>query len=308
MKTLLTAAVLAFSPAPAFAQAAPPPAAAPAPLPDADPALWVVRDRDTIIYLFGTFHLLDGRPWFNDEIRIAFDASRELVLEAVLPDDQSALQTRILSFARSDGRRLAERLGPEQYAALGRVLAGMGLPADAFDTIDPWFISITLTVAAAQQLGANAANGPETVLSAAARARNMPIGELEGFEWQFRMLDNMPEAQQVAMLVETIESNDELPQRLAPMLAAWSSGDAERLGVLMFESDDADDPEGAVLRRMLFTDRNAAWARWIEQRMRQPGTVFIAVGAGHLAGPDSVLVALRARGLRARRVPHVEAD
>ena len=53
-------------------------AAAPAaaPLPDADPALWVVRDADTTIYLFGTFHLLDGRPWFNDEVKTAFDASR----------------------------------------------------------------------------------------------------------------------------------------------------------------------------------------------------------------------------------------
>ena len=48
-------------------------------LPDADPALWVVRDADTTIYLFGTFHLLDGRPWFNDEVKTAFDASSELV-------------------------------------------------------------------------------------------------------------------------------------------------------------------------------------------------------------------------------------
>ena len=91
---LLLAAALAFAPAPALAQAAPrrpppAPAAAPrtAPLPDADPALWVVRDADTTIYLFGTFHLLDGRPWFNDEVRTAFDASDELVMEAILPED-----------------------------------------------------------------------------------------------------------------------------------------------------------------------------------------------------------------------------
>ena len=37
--------------------------------------------------------------------------------------------------------------------------------------------------------------------------------------------------------------------------------------------------------------------------MARPGTVFIAVGAGHLAGPDSVQAALAAHGLRATRVP-----
>ena len=71
---------------------APPAAAAPAAsLPDADPALWVVRDADTTIYLFGTFHLLDGRPWFNDEVRTAFDASDELVIECDPARGQGAM-------------------------------------------------------------------------------------------------------------------------------------------------------------------------------------------------------------------------
>jgi hypothetical protein len=42
-------------------------------VPDARPALWVVNDEDTIIYLFGTFHALDGRSdWLNDEVMTAF--------------------------------------------------------------------------------------------------------------------------------------------------------------------------------------------------------------------------------------------
>src|SRR3954470_1601184 len=89
----LLAAALALAPTTGFAQPAPAaPAPAAAPLPDANPALWVVRDADTIIYLFGTFHLLDGRPWFNDEVRTAFDGSDELVMEAVLPENPAALQ------------------------------------------------------------------------------------------------------------------------------------------------------------------------------------------------------------------------
>ena len=52
----------------------------------------MVRDDDTTIYLFGTFHLLDGRPWLNDEVRTAFDASDELVVEAILPEIRVNMQ------------------------------------------------------------------------------------------------------------------------------------------------------------------------------------------------------------------------
>ena len=161
MKKLLLAAALAFAPA-----AAPPRRAAgarrtgsaprppQAPLPDADPALWVVRDDDTTIYLFGTFHLLDGRPWFNDEVRTAFDASHELVLEAIIPENPAELQPLLMRYAVDpQGRSLSARLTPEQNAALGRALPTIGAPADAFDRFEPWFVAMTLTAVAAQQLG-----------------------------------------------------------------------------------------------------------------------------------------------------------
>lgn len=301
MNKLLMAAALAFAPVATAAQEAPAPAPA-APLPDADPALWVVRDADTTIYLFGTFHLLDGRPWFNDEVKTAFDASAELVMEALLPADINSLTPMVMRYARSDGRKLSQRLNAGQNAALARVLRGMGAQPAAFDDFDPWFVSTTLALLAAQRLGIQSASGPETVLMGAARARNIPVGQLEGFEWQFRMLDTAPEAQQIEQLMDTLEQNDELDEELAPMLAAWSAGDVERLAALMEDGTDED------VRRMLFTDRNAAWASWVQVRLRRPGTVFVAVGAGHLAGSDSVQAALARRGIRAERVPHVEAE
>src|SRR5690349_21271829 len=269
---------------------------------DADPALWVVRDEDTTIYLFGTFHLLDRRPWFNDEVKTAFDASSELIMEAIPPEDIASLQPMVMRYAVDpQGRTLSSRLNAEQNAQLAAALRP--LPANAFDRFEPWFVSMTIGVLAAQKLGADAANGPETVLTSAARARNMRLGELEGFEWQIRLFDTMPEEQQMSGLIDTLRESDELDEKLAPMLAAWSSGDVEALGALMEEGED--DP---AFHRMIFTDRNATWAGRIQERLAQPGTVFVAVGAGHLAGPDSVQAVLQARGIRAERVPHVEAN
>ena len=307
MKKLLLAAAMAFAPAAASAQATAPPAAQAAqaaPLPDADPALWVVRDDDTTIYLFGTFHVLDTRPWFNDEVRTAFDASSELVLEARIPENPATLQPLILQYALdTDGPPMSQRLTAEQYATLNGIVTAAGAPAGAFDVLEPWFVALSLPALVAQQrLGMRADQGPEMVLSAAARARQMPIGELEGLEAQFRMFDGRPEEQQLAQLRETLDSIDEIEAKLPLMLAAWSTGNMAELATI---TERDSDP---ATYRMLFTDRNARWAGWIQERLARPGAVFVAVGAGHLAGSDSVQAALQGRGIRAERVPHVEAN
>ena len=279
------------------------PAPAPAALPDADPALWVVRDEDTTIYLFGTFHLLDGRPWLNDEVKAAFDASNELVLEAIIPDNPAELQPLVMRYAvDQQGRRLSQRLTAEQNATLGQALSSVGAPPTAFDSFEPWFVSMTVTALASQKLGINAANGPEGVLMRAARDRNVAIAELEGLEWQIRLFDNMPDDQQLAQLKQTLDNYEEIDEQMAPMLAAWSSGDVDGLVEIINRSGESDP----TLHRILFTERNATWARWIQERLARPGTIFLAVGAGHLAGSDSVQTALQARGLRAERVPHQE--
>src|SRR6476659_80940 len=75
-------------------------AAPAAALPDAEPAMWVVKDKDTTIYLFGTFHALDGKhAWFNDEVKQAFDASDDVVLEIITPDDPAQMLPSLKRFA-----------------------------------------------------------------------------------------------------------------------------------------------------------------------------------------------------------------
>ncbi len=325
MKKLVLAALLALLPAFACAQA---PTSQPAenvkaeaavparesarpPLPgadrDADPALFVVRDEDTTIYLFGTIHFLDGRTWFNDEVKTAFDASGELVLEAKLPEDNIGFATRMMQMGSdTPGPPLSTRLTPAQNEALNRALETIGVPRGGFDRFEPWFVSLTLTAALVQQLGMSPENGPETILTRAAQARRIPIGELEGMEFQLRIFDGMPQEVQLRQLRQTLDQLHRVEAIMGPMVAAWSAGDLERLAAITDE-EEGEDAESRALHQMLFTNRNNAWATWIQRRLEQPGTVFIAVGAGHLAGPDSVQAALRARGVETARVPHVAA-
>ena len=62
------------------------------------------------------------------------------------------------------------------------------------------------------------------------------------------------------------------------------------------------EAKSPVAYRMLIADRNARWGEWIVQRMDQPGTVFVAVGTGHLIGRDSVQQKLTGHGFTATRI------
>ncbi|MGI9360936.1 MAG: TraB/GumN family protein, partial [Parasphingorhabdus sp.] len=61
---------------------------------DPDPALWVVKDEDTTIYLFGTIHILKpGLSWFDEAVKDAFDESEELVVEMIQPEPAEMVRT-----------------------------------------------------------------------------------------------------------------------------------------------------------------------------------------------------------------------
>ena len=280
-------------------------ASAAARLPDADPAMWVVRDDDTTIYLFGTFHLMDGKAdWFNEEVRQAFDQSQELVVEIDLPEDQAAVgalfQPLIARYAPdTQGRSLKNLLSEKEYKNLYDVLAPLGVPTGAFDPLEPWFASFMLTGAMGQRLGLSQEHGAEFILKRAALERNMKVGEVETLESQIQMFDGMPHEEQLSALKEALSDLDAMNALLPRMLRVWNSGDAEGMDAVMNEGL-GERPE---MRRALLGNRNEKWAKWIDDRMDRPGTVFMAVGAGHLVGSDSVQTFLQKRGFRSARVP-----
>ena len=268
--------------------------------PDADPAMWVLKDDDTTIYLFGTFHGLDGKTdWFNDEVKAAFDASDEVVVEAIMPEDQAAMQPLIVKYAvDASGKTLTSKLSAEMKTKYEKTMAGIGIPAQAFEPLEPWFVTMALTAVAGQKIGLKPEHGADVTITRAAKAAGKTVAELEGAEWQLSLFDKMPEDKQIVQLDQTLDAVPEMGPQLTQMLASWSKGDVEALATMM----NASLKETPELYKMIFSDRNATWADWIQKRMDQPGTVFLAVGAGHLAGQDSVQDMLAKKGLKAEKV------
>jgi uncharacterized protein YbaP (TraB family) len=260
------------------------------------PAIWKVADKDTTIYLFGTVHALPkDTKWFSGPVKRAYESSDELVTE--IPVDAMAADAQQIA-ARAllpKGQSLRDLMTPEERMKFEETLVTLGLPVEAMDRIEPWYAAMTLSLLPVMQSGYDPQTGAETVLSTDAGDKRK--GALETVEQQIELFDGLPQDAQLAFLGEAIKSVQTATATLDQMVADWLNGDPDALAMLL--NKDIDDP---VIYKRLLTDRNARWAQWIDQRMKQPGTVFIAVGAGHLAGKDSVQAQLRKRGIKARRL------
>ena len=282
--------------------AEPAPVAAATATTDADPALWVVKDDDTTIYLFGTVHVLKpGLSWFDEAVKTAFDKSDEMMLEIVMPEDQAAVAKTMMPLAMDQtGKTIPSRLTADELKAYQAAMVSVGVPANAFDSFEPWFPAMTLSVLPLTKLGYDPEQGAEKLLTKFAKADAKPIAGLETLEEQLGFFDQLPDTQQVAFLNAVVKDIDKLGPMLDKMVGLWAKGDPDGLAVTMNESMAAT-PE---LASMLLYDRNQRWADQIKTRMDKPGTVFIAVGAGHLAGQKSVQDYLKDRGLTATRVDY----
>lgn len=286
--------------APASVEALDPVKVTAAAIKDVDPALWVVKDEDTTIYLFGSVHILKpGLGWFDDGVKAAFETSDQLMLELVEPPVAEAQALFGKLAMDQQGKTLRSKMNDADRAVYETAMGKLGLPAAALDPFDPWAAAITISLLAIQKTGFDPNSGVEKQLTAAANATKKPIAGLETMEFQLGVFDTLPESEQIAFLVETAKQIDDAGANMDKMVDMWAAPDPEGLGRLMNEGLTS-----RTLYDALLTKRNASWAKWIAARMDKPGVTFMAVGAGHLAGPTSVQTLLPAYGLTATRVAY----
>lgn len=268
----------------------PPPGAVPG------PALWQVADEDTTIYLFGTVHALPREAqWFDGRVERAFAASDELVTEIDLTDAASSGASLAAAGMLPEGQSLRAMMAPGDRQQYDEALVTLGLPVEALDRMEPWLAAMTLSLLPLLRDGYQTESGVEMALGE--RAEGKARAGLETIADQVALFDGLPLPAQLTFLDQTVEQLPQASTTLGAMVAEWLEGDADALAALV--NAGMTDP---ALHDRLLTERNARWAQWVEQRLAAPGTVFVAVGAGHLAGPDSVQEQLRDRGLEVRRI------
>lgn len=262
----------------------------------AHPALWQIKSGNSTVYLFGTVHVLpNDTDWHFPALNQALTQSQVLYIE-LTDDDQASMASLVLRYGLDTAHPLSTQLNESDNAALAKAAQLAALPGGVatLQPMKPWLAALTLSVAPLLKAGLDPEAGVDKQLKSQMTSAGKPVHGLETAEQQIQFLADLPSPMQVAFLRDTLRDADKGTAELLSLVDVWKQGDVAAIAKL--ENDELKTREPA-LYQTLIVQRNAQWAGKIKDMMKQPGTVFIAVGAAHLAGPDSVQAQLAKLGI-----------
>jgi uncharacterized protein YbaP (TraB family) len=261
--------------------------------------LWRVSKKGVApSHVFGTIHVADPRlAELPPAVRKAFDGAKSLMLE-FMPDAYS--KERFLEAALFlDHQTLEQKIGTEDFQRAVEHLQPIGLSPEFVNRLKPWGVLLNLRSAAGKD-----GSPLDVQLFALARARRIPLLQIEEVEEQIFTFDEFPMESQVALLKHSLTHRDELVVLAERTLDAYLTRDLAAIWELR-EKFMARHPEiathQAVMAKRVVHDRSVVMAFRMQRELRR-GAAFVALGALHLYGDKGVLALLEADGYRSTRV------
>lgn len=274
--------------------------------------MWVIKDADSLIYVTGTIHLLpDGAEWLSPRLEGALAEAKEVwfeIAEVGAPEGMTRkIQPLIEELAALDGPPLSEELSEEEYERLIAALKDADVAPEAIAKIDhlaPWYAGYLLSRTPFTSGNYESANGIDNALARIAFAQGDVIKGLETVEDQLGPAGELTYDEQIEYLRDELSTNKEMreaQQRVGDLaFGSWMRGEIHMVealvGLMNFGASATGSSTDALLK-----DRNEKWAGQVEEMLEGAGVTFIAVGAAHLVGPDSLQQRLKLRGITAER-------
>ena len=266
------------------------------------PAMWSLSDEDTKIYLFGTVHVLPpDLPWRSPEFDAAFNESEIVYFEADVEDKGPELQKLVMQLgAFPPGESLYDHLSASEAVELRTAAVEIGIPPEALSQFKPWMAALFISIQQIVAHGQDPEAGVENTLLPEARSDGKVLRFFETPEQQLRFMSELSMDVQVKFLMEGVRQIKDIPDFLDRLEKSWISGDVEGLADLILEDQSFRAPE--VYEAMML-NRNRNWTKELAGLLDdETGVLFVAVGAAHLAGEDSVVKMLEGAGLSVERV------
>jgi hypothetical protein len=259
------------------------------------PPVWVVRDKDSQMVLFGSVHLLPpGLDWRPKALEQALTSADDIWFEAPMgaegqQDATTAAQEHALLPA---GQKLSALLSEAGRDRLAKAAAKLGMSQEDMDRLQPWYAELMLSNALYQKVGAERSQGVELQLWQGVN----PDAKRVTFETpaeQVALFAAAPMADQVASLEETLKEAPSAEHDYHVLLKAWMGADLKTLDRKVVEPLRKTSP---ALYATLVRRRNMRWTQALDKRLQGSGRSVVVVGMGHLIGPDGLPARLRALG------------
>lgn len=258
--------------------------------------LWKVTGKGAAPgYLFGTIHSGDPRVTrLPAPVRKAFDASDVFLMEVVPDASLSEQMRRAMVFGRN--LDLKQVVDGDLYDKVVAALAKYNIPEQMADRLKPWAAATTLSI-------------PETArgvtldqqLYDEAQRQGKSIFGIETAAEQIAVLNGMTLDDQLELLKGAVGTFDQRFKIYTALINDYVARDIDAIFALDHKYSGGDEALSREVEQRLFVERNRRIAKRIVPRFKA-GKVFVAIGAGHLAGAQGVLSLLQRRGYTITRV------
>jgi len=266
------------------------------------PALWKVTDPDSTLYLFGTVHLLpDDVDWQRNDMRAAFDEVGTIYFET--PDDAAAnVEATMLQQQYGlyeSGERLTDYLDNSALNRLTAAAHNVKLRQEVIVSFKPWLAADILSLAAAEMAGFKAENSADAVLRTRAEGDGKVVKYLDDMRTYIEAVALLPDYIQIEALEGTITNFDQIGTDIKTVNNAWIVGNTDMLDGELIRAAQKKSPE---MYNALFTERNAKWAKILDDFMMGDSNAMAVVGIGHLLGEHGLPIHFRELGYDVERV------
>ena len=259
--------------------------------------LWKIEGKRATVYLLGSVHFLKKENYpLAAPIEAAFERAKVTVFETDLEAaEKPEMQMRLLTQAAlPPGQTLSDQLSPKLYERLTTQLKETGLPVEAVKNLKPGMVAMTIAMVEMQKLGLDPDLGLDRHFYQRARKMGKEVIGLEEPQFQVDLITGFLKEEGEAILDSTLKDIHTLKEELGKLLNSWQSGDMKTLAGLLNQAME----EHPVIFKRLLLDRNKRWVPKIEELIRGDKDAIVIVGAGHLAGKESVIELLERNGTK----------
>jgi uncharacterized protein YbaP (TraB family) len=259
--------------------------------------LWSVETEKNTVYLLGAIHLLRRASYpLPDAIEKIYDCCNIVVFETDI-DKQNDLKLQNLMRQRGmypKGQTLSGNISSQTYRLLGEKLSAAGLKASSFEQFKPWFAAIAVSGMELQRLGFDPALGIDRHFFDRAKRDRKKLVFLETNEYQINLFAGLNRGKQEMLLRQMLKEIDVIEGMFSDIIDSWQSGNAQKLDSIL----DISFRDYPGIYDQFIIKRNRRWIRKIEKLMNQRDDVLVIVGAGHLAGRESIIDLLQRKGYK----------
>ena len=252
--------------------------------------LWKISGKQlkSPSYLYGTYHLLcPDDLQLSDNVKNAVKASSKVYLE--LDFDDPEMMQKMQANMLMEGDASIKNLLPDStfQKASKSFLATTGISLEMLSKMKPILLSVMLY----PSLMKCELSSPEQLFATMAAEQNKTVEGLETVEEQMKVMDQIPYSEQAQMLVDYLLEPEKFNKETIDLLKQYKEGDLDAMEKSM---NDPTQSYSKYLDGMLL-QRNRNWIPIIMKQSNE-NPIFIAVGAGHLAGEEGVISLLRKQG------------